>query len=129
MTVQQWMVGLPVATRAAVSGVVNPQTNFALTAAGIQSNSVTLVSDFTVCKTQAAGGALLPSGTDGAVAGPCQLGDEIIVANHTGNTVNIYPQSNGTIGGAAANTVYQVSNGKIGFFLYLGSGNWTGSSA
>lgn len=129
MTIQQWMVGLPVTTRAAVSGAVNPQTNFALTAAGTQSNSVTLASDFTICKTQVAGGCLLPSGVDGAVAGPCQIGDEVVVVNHTGNTVNVYPQSNGTISTGGSNAVYQVTSGKIGFFLYLGSNAWTGSAA
>jgi hypothetical protein len=123
------MVSLPEATAAAISGALNPSTNFALKAAGIISNSPTVTSDFTVCLTQAAGSCLLPYGTDGATAGPCQVGDEIVIVNHTGNTVNVYPQSNGTIGGASANTVYQVSNAKIGFFLYLGSNAWTGSSA
>ena len=52
--------------------------------------------------------------------------EEYIVANHGVNACAVYPgTATGTMGTAAAGVAYSLAAGKTGYFLYLGTGQWT----
>lgn len=66
----------------------------------------------------ASSGAILP-------ATGVSLGEDYEVANHGANALLIYPAVGGQIGTLGVNAGYSLAAGKLGWFRYVGSKQWT----
>ena len=128
MPIQAWNVGVAEYTRQAQQGIYStlaPSQTVSQTAA------TQLTTDFVVLTTTAGAGAVkVLGGADTAsTPGPCLVGDSMIIANHTGQNVTIYPQSGGTIKNASANTGFLIATGLTAYLTYFGSGNWAANAS
>jgi hypothetical protein len=94
----------------------------ALTAAGTNQSTAYVIpsgQDGSIFTTVASGtGAQLPSGGVG-------IGEEYVIANHGSNALLVYPPLGGKMGTASTNAGYSLTAGKTGYFLYVGSLQWT----
>lgn len=126
MPTKQNLMGAGCPALQAVASMGFPSTG--LTAAGsTQGTALALPSDFNVFTTTGAStGAILPAaGTN------YQVADTVIVVNHGGNTLTVYPPVGGKIGTGSANTGLSVPSGKMAWFTLVdataGANIWAAS--
>jgi hypothetical protein len=97
-------------------------TKSGLTAAGSSQGTALVIpngQDMSVFNTVAGStGCILP-------AVGVSVGEEYVVANHGANTLSVYPPSGGKVGNASTNTAYSLTSGKTGYFVFVGSLQWT----
>lgn len=127
MTIQAWLTGEPVYQRQAQAGFltkVAPSLTVSLAGATL------CATDFMVLTTIGAAGAVKVLGgadttTAGNPNGPCTIGDSMIIANHTGQNVTIYPNNSlGTLKNNSAGTGVLIATGLTAYLTYFGSDNW-----
>jgi len=123
MTIQAWLTGEPVQLRAAEQGLyakIAPSTTVSLAGATL------LPSDLILLSTIGAAGAVKVLGGGDTGNGPCTIGDTLVIANHTGQNVTIYPNNSlGTVKNQSAGTGYLIATGLTAFLTYFGSDNWS----
>jgi hypothetical protein len=57
--------------------------------------------------------------------GPCTIGDDMTIANHSGQNLTIYPNNaSGKVKNQGAGVGYLIATGLTAFLVYLGSDNW-----
>jgi hypothetical protein len=133
MTIQAWLPGEAVQQRTAQQGFltkVAPSTTVSLVGATL------CATDFMVLTTIGAAGAVrLLGGSDttnaaGNPNGPCTIGDTMTIANHTGQTVTVYPNNTlGTVKNGSAGSGANLTAGQVGYLIYFGGDNWAMSAA
>lgn len=123
MTIQAWLIGEPAYQRTAQQGLFNKIT---------ASTTVSLVgatlipSDLILLGTLGAAGAVKVLGGQDTGNGPCIIGDTLIIANHSGQNVTIFPNnSSGTVKNQSAGTGFLIATGLTAFLNYFGSDNWS----
>jgi hypothetical protein len=127
MTISAWLPGVSVQQRQAEQGFltkVAPSTTVSLV------GSTLCATDFMVLTTIGAAGAVRVLGgadttTAGNPNGPCTAGDTMIIANHTGQNVTVYPNNSlGTIKNNSAGTGVLIATGLTAYLVYFGGDNW-----
>jgi hypothetical protein len=132
MTIQTWLVGEPEFQRQAQAGFISKL------AQGQISNTVTIgaatlaPTDSVVVQTNSGACAIkLLGGADVTVAGntnpngPCLPGDTMIIANHSGQNLTIFPNNSlGTLKNNSAGTGVLIATGLTAYLFYFGGDNW-----
>lgn len=123
MTIQAWLAGEPVQLRSAEQGIyskITPSTTVSLVGATL------IPSDLILCGTLGAAGAVKVLGGTDTGNGPCTLGDTLVIANHTGQNLTIYPNNSlGTVKNQSAGTGFLIATGLVAYLTYFGSDNWS----
>lgn len=127
MTIQAWIPGEPSQQKTAQQGFLTKQA---------VSTTVSLVgatlapTDFVVITTMGAAGAIKLLGGNDTGNGPCLPGDTMIIANHSGQNVTIYPNNSlGTVKNGAAGAGTLIATGLTAQLVYFGSDNWAMSAS
>jgi hypothetical protein len=122
MTIQAWIPGEPAQQKTAQQGFLTKTT---------VSTTVSLVgatlmpTDFVQISTMGAAGAIKMLGGNDTAAGPCLPGDTVIIANHSGQNVTIYPNNAlGSVKNLSAGSGYLIATGLTAQGIYLGGDNW-----
>jgi len=128
MTIQAWLPGVSPQQRAAEQGFITkvaPSTTVSLAGATLAAT------DVLICTTIGAAGAVrLLGGGDttnasGNPNGPCIAGDTMLIANHTGQNLTIFPNNTlGTVRNLSAGTGQLIGAGLVAYLFYFGSDNW-----
>lgn len=97
-----------------------------------------VVASLVAAGTTQANGYVIPSGQDssifatvasgtGCVLPPSgvSVGEDYEVANHGANALLVYPALGGKIGTLATNAGYSLAAGKLAWFRYVGTQQWT----
>lgn len=123
MPIQNWLPGVSVQQRAAEQGFLTklaPSTTVSLVGATL------IPTDFIICTTIGAAGAVKLLGGADTNAGPCTPGDSIIIANHTGQNLTIYPNNSlGTVKNQSAGVGFLIATGLTAYLTYFGADAWT----
>lgn len=109
------MMGLGLS--AGQAGAINGTVTLNQTASGASQGAQTLPSDFVVYSSSTAStGPTLP-----AIASP---GDEIMIANNTANTINVWPPIGGKVQNSAVNAADTILTGRSAYYIALGNGDF-----
>jgi hypothetical protein len=133
MTIQAWLPGEAVQQKVAQQGFITklaPSTTVSLVGATLAPT------DVLICTTIGAAGAVrVLGGSDttnsaGNPNGPCLPGDTMVIANHTGQNLTIYPNNSlGTVKNGAAGAGTLIATGLTANLFYFGSDNWAMSAS
>lgn len=123
MTIQAWLLGDPPFLRQAEQGLftkLTPSTTVSLAGATLIPTDLILLTGL------AAAGAVKVLGGQDTGNGPCIIGDTLVIANHTGQNVTIFPNNAlGTVKNQSAGTGFLIATGLTAFLNYFGSDNWS----
>jgi|SRR5579862_5111824 len=132
MTIQAWLPGEAPQQKTAQQGFLTklaPSTTVSL------AGSTLCPTDFIICTTIGAAGAVRVLGgsdvsVNGIPNGPCLPGDTMVIANHTGQNVTIYPNNTlGTVKNGAAGAGTLIATGLTAYLIYFGGDNWAMSAS
>ncbi len=133
MTIQAWIPGEPPQQKTAQQGFLTKL------AQGQVSNTVSLAAatqiptDFIVVTTNTGACAVkLLAGQDtlGTAPGPCLPGDTVLIANHSGQNLTIYPNNAlGSLKNQSAGTGYLIATGLLAILTYFGADAWALSAS
>jgi hypothetical protein len=133
MTIQAWLPGEAPQQKTAQQGFITkvaPSTTVSLVGATLAAT------DILICTTIGAAGAVRVLGgadttnASGNPNGPCLPGDTMVIANHTGQNLTIFPNNTaGTVRNLSAGSGQLIGAGLVASLFYFGSDNWAMSFA
>ncbi len=127
MTIKAWVM-----TAGASAQMATAQEGVAANMGqGAISNTVSLVAatlvptDLIQVTTNTGACALKVLGGQDTGNGPCTIGDTMVIANHSGQNLTIYPNNaSGKVKNQAAGTGYLIATGLTAFLIYFGGDSW-----
>lgn len=123
MTIQAWLIGTPEYLRTAQQGIL---TKLAVSTTVSLAGATLAPSDFIVITAMGAAGAIKVLGGQDTGNGPCISGDTMVIANHSGQNVTIFPNNVlGSVKNLAAGNGQLIATGLTAFLNYFGGDNWS----
>jgi hypothetical protein len=132
MTIQTWLVGEAEFQRTAQAGFLTKlgqgqiSNTVSLAAATLApTDNIVVTTNSGACAIKLLGGADITAAGNSNPNGPALPSDTMVIANHSGQTLTIYPNNSlGSVKNQAAGTGLAIATGLTAYCFYFGSDNW-----